>query len=102
MASILWAHCLGEMSAGRKIFLSCVSVSTRNTKEMQYWSSIPLSDYQDKKDRQDDIRINLSQAWERQYWAKKLDITQKQLKELVKDAGPLVSAIMERLTSTEA
>jgi hypothetical protein len=102
MARILWAHCLGEIAAGKKIFLSCVCVSTRNKKEVQYWSNIPLNDDLSKKGKQDDIRINLSQPWERQYWAKKLDITQKRLKELVKDAGPLVSSVMERLTSSPA
>ena len=102
MGQILWAHRLGESPARKQIFLCCMSIYKRSRKELAFFNSLALKDDLSKKGKQDDIRINVSQPWERQYWAKKLDITQKRLKELVKDAGPLVSSVMEKLTSSPA
>jgi hypothetical protein len=43
-----------------------------------------------KKGKQDDIRVNINESWERRYWSKKLGISQTRLKQLVKIKGPLV------------
>ena len=97
MAKILWAHRLGEGEKHNALFLACVSVNLRSKKHLQFWSSVPSGDDLGKKGVQDDIRINIRQDWERQYWAKKFSITQKRLREVVKDAGPLVVNVMAAL-----
>ena len=49
-----------------------------------------MADNKNLKGKADDIRINISQSWERQYWSRKLGITQRLLRILVKQQGPYV------------
>ena len=55
------------------------------------------SDNLKKKGKADDIRINSHQAHELRYWANRLKVSQKTLKEALKKAGPLVRDVQEQL-----
>ena len=56
-----------------------------------------MADNLKNKGKQDDIRINIHQAHELRYWSDRLDISQKKLKEIVKNAGPMVKDVVEHL-----
>ena len=54
-----------------------------------------MPDNKKLKGKQDDIRINISQSWERQYWSRKLGISQARLRALVKHHGPLLKNLLQ-------
>lgn len=56
-----------------------------------------MSDDLKKTGKQDDLRININQAWELRDWAKKLNISQEKLIEAVKKVGPLVTDVKKFL-----
>lgn len=56
-----------------------------------------MSDDKAKRGKQDRIRINIGQVYERVYWAKAFGITQTALREAVKQSGPMVSAVKAHL-----
>ena len=47
---------------------------------------------------QDRSRINVNEEWELRYWTKELGVSKERLEELVKEVGPSVSAVRQRLT----
>jgi hypothetical protein len=47
---------------------------------------------------QDRSRINVHEEWELRYWTKELGVSKERLEELVKEVGPAVSAVRQRLT----
>lgn len=99
MAKILWALPLnGPEKCSKQFFLAAVCVSAQNRKEIDFYSCLskPRKDDLTLKGKQDDIRINISQPWERQYWSKKLGISQQELRKRVKERGPLVKKVMEK------
>lgn len=52
-----------------------------------------MSDDTRKRGRDDRIRINIGQVFERSRWCKAFGITQTRLKEAVKAAGPMVKNV---------
>lgn len=46
---------------------------------------------------QDRSRINVNEEWEVRYWTEALGVSKEQLRELVKEVGPAVSAVRQRL-----
>jgi hypothetical protein len=48
----------------------------------------------------DDIRININQAHEVQYWTKKWNVTEKQLTDAVNKVGPMVKDVAKELGKT--
>lgn len=47
--------------------------------------------------KQDDIRINVNQPWELRDWAKKLGVSEEELKKAVKAVGVLVKDVKKHL-----
>lgn len=47
---------------------------------------------------QDRSRINVHEEWELRYWTEELGVSKERLAELVKEVGPSVSAVRQRLT----
>ncbi len=47
---------------------------------------------------QDRSRINVHEDWEVRYWTQELGVSKERLEELVKEVGPSVSAVRQRLT----
>lgn len=47
---------------------------------------------------QDRSRINVNEDWELRYWTEELGVSKERLAELVKEVGPSVSAVRQRLT----
>jgi hypothetical protein len=60
-----------------------------------------MSDNLQKRQPEDSKRINLTEAWELNYWCEKLNVTQAQLKAAVKATGPSVSAVRKHLASSQ-
>ena len=50
-----------------------------------------------RKAPEDPTKINVNQSWEIQYWAKKLGVTEQQLKTAVKAVGPIVKDVKRYL-----
>lgn len=98
MAKIIWVLPLSE---GQKVkehnFLLCISICSRRKNELDKYMKLCSNDDFSLKGKQDDIRINITQVWERQYWAKKFGITQARLIKIVKTEGPLVKNLIEHL-----
>lgn len=46
---------------------------------------------------QDRSRINVHEEWEVRYWTEALGVSKEQLTELVKEVGPSVAAVRQRL-----
>lgn len=46
---------------------------------------------------EDPTKINVHEKWEIQYWTKKFDVTESQLKAAVTKVGVLVSAVKKEL-----
>lgn len=46
---------------------------------------------------QDRSRINVHEEWEVRYWTEALGVSKEQLTEIVKEVGPAVSAVRQRL-----
>lgn len=47
---------------------------------------------------QDRSRINVHEEWELRYWTQELGVSKERLAELVKEVGPTVAAVRQRLT----
>ena len=47
---------------------------------------------------QDRSRINVNEEWELRYWTEELGVSKERLAELVKEVGPTVAAVRQRLT----
>ena len=56
-----------------------------------------MSDNLDKVGKQDDIRININEPWELDDWSNKLGITKDHLKDVVKEVGPMVKDVKEKI-----
>jgi hypothetical protein len=52
-----------------------------------------MSDDPTKRGPADRTRINVNEPYELEYWSKELKVSRDQLKELVKQHGPSVSAL---------
>lgn len=46
---------------------------------------------------QDRSRINVHEEWELRYWTEELGVSKERLAELVKEVGPTVAAVRQRL-----
>ena len=46
---------------------------------------------------QDRSRINVHEEWEVRYWTQELGVTKEKLTELVKEVGPSVNAVRQRI-----
>ena len=46
---------------------------------------------------QDRSRINVHEEWELRYWTEELGVSKERLAELVKEVGPSVNAVRQRL-----
>lgn len=46
---------------------------------------------------QDRARINVNEEWEVRYWTETLGVNKEQLQEIVKEVGPSVTAVRQRL-----
>ena len=47
---------------------------------------------------QDRSRINVHEEWELRYWTQELGVSKERLAELVKEVGPSVAAVRQRLS----
>ena len=47
---------------------------------------------------QDRSRINVHEEWELRYWTEELGVSKERLAEIVKEVGPTVAAVRQRLT----
>lgn len=56
-----------------------------------------MADDKTKKGPRDATRININEDYEVQYWAQELKVTPEQLKEAVKQAGPMVENVKKHL-----
>ena len=56
-----------------------------------------MSDDKSKTGKADDIRININQDYERRDWAKKLGVTEEQLRKAVQAVGPMVKDVRRYL-----
>ncbi|TWI61574.1 uncharacterized protein DUF3606 [Pseudoduganella lurida] len=56
-----------------------------------------MSDNLANRGPQDRSRINVHESWELRYWTKELGLTEDQLRDAVKAAGPAVSAVRKHL-----
>jgi hypothetical protein len=56
-----------------------------------------MADDKSKRGTQDRAKINVNEDYERRDWAKKLGVSQDELRSLVKQNGPSVSAIKKAL-----
>jgi hypothetical protein len=46
-------------------------------------------------------RVNLSERWERSYWARRFGVTDEELRQAVAMVGPLAEDVREYLTSRQ-
>ncbi|QYF95393.1 DUF3606 domain-containing protein [Massilia sp. PAMC28688] len=46
---------------------------------------------------QDRARINVNEEWEVRYWTETLGVNKERLQEIVKEVGPSVTAVRQRL-----
>lgn len=57
-----------------------------------------MSDNLNKTGKGDDIRINVNQQHELNYWTKELGVTEERLREAVKAVGPMVADVRKYLS----
>ncbi len=50
-----------------------------------------------RRQPEDPKRINTSEAWEVNYWSKLFNVTPEQLKQAVKEVGPMVDDVKRHL-----
>lgn len=60
-----------------------------------------MPDDKDKTGKPDDIRINVNEPYEVEYWKEKLKITPERLREVVKVVGPMVDDVKRKLGEKE-
>jgi hypothetical protein len=56
-----------------------------------------MADNREKKGPADSSRINVSEVWERAYWAKKWGVSEDQLIKAVGAVGPMVDDVARRV-----
>ena len=56
-----------------------------------------MADNLNERGPQDRSRVNVNEAWELQYWSRKFGVTEEQLKDAVKAAGPSADAVGKHL-----
>lgn len=56
-----------------------------------------MADNLNERGPQDRSRINVNEAWELQYWTRKFGVSEQQLKDAVKAAGPSADAVGKHL-----
>ncbi|MFL6717564.1 MAG: DUF3606 domain-containing protein [Burkholderiaceae bacterium] len=56
-----------------------------------------MADNLNDRGPQDRSRVNVNEAWELQYWSKKFGVTEEQLRDAVKAAGPSADAVGKHL-----
>nr|WP_217346209.1 DUF3606 domain-containing protein [Noviherbaspirillum sp. L7-7A]MBV0880601.1 DUF3606 domain-containing protein [Noviherbaspirillum sp. L7-7A] len=56
-----------------------------------------MADNLNERGPQDRSRINVNEAWELQYWTRKFGVSEEQLKDAVKAAGPSADAVGKHL-----
>jgi hypothetical protein len=56
-----------------------------------------MADNLNDRGPQDRSRINVNEAWELQYWTKKFGVSEEQLRDAVKAAGPSADAVGKHL-----
>ena len=56
-----------------------------------------MPDDKSKTGKPDDIRINVHETYELNYWSKELGVTPDKLKEAVRDNGPMVKDVRRAL-----
>ncbi|MGZ3184872.1 MAG: DUF3606 domain-containing protein [Telluria sp.] len=56
-----------------------------------------MADNLQKAGQQDRSRINVNERWELQYWTKELGVSEDELRRVVQEVGPSVSAVRARL-----
>lgn len=92
MARILWTLPLNSENKSKHIFLVALCVNGQNKKELARFN-----DDLSEEGKQDRIRVNITEAWERKYWSEKFGITEAQLIKLVKQKGALVKNLVKAL-----
>lgn len=60
-----------------------------------------MADNKKKVGKDDDIRINVRQAWELAYWTRKFGCTRKELRAAVKAVGPMAVAVLRHLRARQ-
>ena len=56
-----------------------------------------MPDDKDKTGKPDDIRINVNEDYEVRYWSQNLNVTPEQLKDAVRQVGPMVADVRRKL-----
>jgi len=56
-----------------------------------------MADNLNDRGPQDRSRVNVNETWELQYWSRKFGVTEAQLKDAVKAAGPSADAVGKHL-----
>lgn len=56
-----------------------------------------MADNLNERGPQDRSRVNVNEPWELQYWSRKFGVSEEQLKEAVKAAGPSADAVGKHL-----
>jgi hypothetical protein len=56
-----------------------------------------MADNLQNRGPQDRNRINVNEPWELRYWTKELGLSEDELREAVKAAGPSVNAVREHV-----
>ena len=56
-----------------------------------------MADNLNDRGPQDRSRVNVNETWELQYWSKKFGVTEEQLRDAVKAAGPSADAVGKHL-----
>jgi hypothetical protein len=58
---------------------------------------VPMADDKSKTGTADDVRINVNEAYEVQYWSKKFDVTPEELHDAVAAVGPMAADVQREL-----
>lgn len=56
-----------------------------------------MADNLNERGPQDRSRVNVNEPWELRYWSRKFGVSEEQLKEAVKAAGPSADAVGKHL-----
>ncbi|QGZ39948.1 uncharacterized protein DUF3606 [Pseudoduganella flava] len=56
-----------------------------------------MSDNLQQRGPQDRSRINVNEPWELRYWTKELGLSEDELRQAVKEAGPSVEAVRQHV-----
>lgn len=72
-----------------------IAADLRVLRKFKPYAAMP--DDKSKTGKEDDLRINIHQDYERRDWAKKLGVSEDRLREAVKKAGPMVKDVRQEL-----